>query len=49
VVVLAINGFHTDSDEDDVLYVGMSRARDKLVVVGDAEIIEKLKAMNSLT
>ena len=47
VVVLAINGFHTDSDQDDVLYVGMSRARDKLVVVGDAEIIEKLKAMNS--
>jgi superfamily I DNA/RNA helicase len=47
VVVLAINGFHADSDQNDVLYVGMSRARDKLVVVGDAEIIEKLKAMNS--
>jgi hypothetical protein len=47
VVVLAVNGFHEDSDQNDVLYVGMSRARDKLVVVGDAEIIEKLKAMNS--
>jgi superfamily I DNA/RNA helicase len=33
VVVLAIDGFHDDSDQDDVLYVGMSRARDKLVVV----------------
>ena len=47
VVVLAVNGFHEDSDQNDVLYVGMSRARDKLVVVGDAEIIEKLKTMNS--
>ena len=35
------------SGQDQLLYVGMSRARDKLVVVGDAEIIEKLKAMNS--
>ena len=47
VIVLAVNGFHADTDQDDVLYVGMSRARDKLVVVGDAEIIEKLKEMNS--
>ena len=33
------------SDQDNLLYVGMSRAKDKLV--GDAEIIEKLKAMSS--
>ena len=46
VVVLAVNGFHEDNDQNDVLYVGMSRARDKLVVVGDAEIIDRLKALN---
>jgi len=43
VVVLAIDGFHPDADEDDVLYVGMSRARDKLVIVADEEIISRLK------
>jgi superfamily I DNA/RNA helicase len=46
VVVLAIDGFHEDSDQDDVLYVGMSRARDKLVIVADSEIITRLKNMN---
>ena len=46
VVVLAVNGFHEDNDQNDVLYVGMSRARDKLVIVGDAEIIDRLKALN---
>ena len=43
VVVLAIDGFHPDADEDDVLYVGMSRARDKLVIVADKETISRLK------
>ena len=33
------------SDQDNLFYIRMSRAKDKLV--GDAEIIEKLKAMNS--
>ena len=45
VVVLAIDGFHEDSDQDDVLYVGMSRARDKLVVVANPIIIHKVKAI----
>ena len=43
VVVLAIDGFHDNTDQDDVLYVGMSRARDKLVIVADREIIFRLK------
>jgi superfamily I DNA/RNA helicase len=33
VVVLAVDGFHPGVDPKDVLYVGMSRARDKLIVV----------------
>ncbi|CAB5241124.1 unannotated protein [freshwater metagenome] len=47
VVVLAVDGFHSDKDSDDVLYVGMSRARDKLVVVADAAIIARLRKMNA--
>ena len=43
VVVLAIDGFHEDSDQDDVLYVGMSRARDKLVIVASKEILKHLQ------
>ena len=43
MVVLAIDGFHEDSDKDDVLYVGMSRARDKLVVVADSTVIREIK------
>jgi superfamily I DNA/RNA helicase len=45
VVVLAIDGFHPDVDEDDVLYVGISRPRDKLVVVGSIEVVSKIKKM----
>ena len=37
VVVLAIDGFHDGVKDSDVLYVGMSRARDLLVVCGPAE------------
>jgi len=33
VVVLAINGIHANANENDLLYVGMTRARDRLVVV----------------
>ena len=43
VVVLAIDGFHEDSAQDDVLYVGISRARDKLVIVASLEIIDSLR------
>lgn len=39
VVVLAVDGFHDDVDPSDVLYVGMSRARDKLVIVSTFEHI----------
>jgi hypothetical protein len=42
VVVLAIDGFHNDAEKDDMLYVGMSRARDKLVVVASNDIIQYL-------
>ena len=37
VVVLAVDGFHDGVDPKDVLYVGMSRARDKLIVVARKE------------
>lgn len=33
VVVLAINGIHANANQNDLLYVGMTRARDRLVVV----------------
>ena len=39
VVILAIDGFHNAEDIEDFLYVGLTRARDKLVVIGDAESI----------
>jgi superfamily I DNA/RNA helicase len=47
VVVLAIDGFHEDIDPNDVLYVGMSRARDKLVVVGTSVEIARIKSLVS--
>ncbi len=37
VVVLAVNGFHDGIDPRSVLYAGMSRARDLLVVVGSRD------------
>jgi superfamily I DNA/RNA helicase len=43
VVVLAIDGFHDEAERDDVLYVGISRARDKLVVVAVPEVINELR------
>jgi hypothetical protein len=38
VVVLAIDGFH-DGVARDVMYTGLSRARDQLVVCGDRDLI----------
>ena len=43
VVVLAINGFHNSEDFEDFLYVGLTRARDKLIVVGSKEVCETIK------
>ncbi len=39
-VVLAVDGFHDDIDPRHVLYTGMSRARDLLIVVGDPDVID---------
>ncbi len=38
VVVLAVDGFH-EGVARDVMYAGLSRARDELVVCGDVEMI----------
>jgi superfamily I DNA/RNA helicase len=40
VVVLAVDGFHDGVDPRSVLYAGMSRARDLLIVVGDPADLE---------
>lgn len=42
-VILAINGFHNLEDFDDFLYVGLTRARDKLIVVAKKEICDLIK------
>lgn len=41
-VVLAVNGFHEGIDPRSVLYAGMSRARDLLIVVGPADELAKI-------
>ncbi len=38
-VVLAVNGFSDQAHSREMLYVGLSRARSQLVVVGDPELI----------
>ena len=43
VVVLAIDGFHEERDPKDVVYVGMTRARDRLVVVGSQEHCQSIR------
>jgi len=43
VVVLAVDGFHNAEDFSDFMYVGLTRARDKLVIVGDKELKNTLK------
>ncbi|GHD13853.1 NERD domain-containing protein [Zhihengliuella salsuginis] len=40
VVVLCINGFRDDGRAAEKLYVGLSRARSLLIVVGDRQMIE---------
>ncbi len=41
-VVLAVNGFRDESRAREKLYVGLSRARDLLVVCGDLELIRRI-------
>lgn len=43
VVVLAVDGFHDNENIEDFLYVGMTRARDKLTVVAPPQIIQMLR------
>jgi superfamily I DNA and RNA helicase len=42
VVVLAVDGFHNAEDFNDFMYVGLTRARDKLVIVGDKNLKKRL-------
>ena len=42
VVVLAVDGFHNSEDFEDFLYVGLTRARDKLVIIGNQKLKKKL-------
>lgn len=44
VIILAINGFHHFEDFEDFLYVGLTRARDKLIIVCDNEIRQKIES-----
>lgn len=41
-VVLAINGFRDEERAREMLYVGLSRARDLLVVCGDMDMIKRV-------
>jgi ATP-dependent exoDNAse (exonuclease V), alpha subunit - helicase superfamily I member len=41
VVVLCVNGFKDMSRAVEQLYVGLSRARSLLVIVGDKELIDE--------
>jgi hypothetical protein len=47
VVVLAVDGFHDGVDPKDVLYVGMSRARDKLIVVARKEEMDFIHSIQN--
>jgi len=42
VVVLAINGIHERANFEDLMYVGVTRARDRLVVVGTRNQLRRL-------
>ncbi|WP_309132605.1 NERD domain-containing protein [Brevibacterium sp.] len=44
VVVLCINGFRDPDRALDMLYVGMSRATTKLVIVGDTTVLDSVHA-----
>ena len=39
VVVLAVDGFHATVDPRSVMYTGMSRARDLLIIVGPSGVL----------
>ena len=41
-VVLAVNGFRDPDRASEMLYVGLSRARDLLVVCGDPALIREV-------
>ncbi|GAB3358747.1 nuclease-related domain-containing DEAD/DEAH box helicase [Modestobacter lapidis] len=41
-VVLAVNGFRSEERAREMLYVGLSRARDLLIVCGDLELIRRV-------
>ncbi|MGO4382819.1 ATP-binding domain-containing protein [Specibacter sp. RAF43] len=41
VVILCVNGFKEMSRAAELLYVGLSRARCLLVVVGDSELLRE--------
>ena len=41
-VVLAVNGFRDEARAREMLYVGLSRARDLLVVCGDLELFRRV-------
>jgi len=43
VVVLAVNGFHAGDDANSLLRVGVSRATHQLVVVGEPEVLERMR------
>jgi ATP-dependent exoDNAse (exonuclease V) alpha subunit len=40
-----VDNFHNEVDPKDVLYVGMSRARDKLVIVATAQVMDMVKGL----
>lgn len=42
VVVLAVDGFHDTADPRSVMYTGMSRARDLLIIVGPANELARV-------
>ncbi len=42
VVVLVVNGFQDEAQARELLYLGISRARSLLVVVGPGEVIEQI-------
>jgi ATP-dependent exoDNAse (exonuclease V) beta subunit len=43
VVVLANNGIHESASFEDLMYVGITRGRDRLVVVGTPDHIQRIK------
>ena len=47
VIVLAVDGFHNAEEFNDFIYVGLTRARDKLVVIGSKNNLDKINNPNS--